>query len=249
VTHNPGRSAIPFPEVVPMAVKEPRVLIVEDEPSLAEGLAEALRFQGYACDVATDGPGGLAAARRGGYDVLLLDVMLPDLSGFEVMRTLRAEGHKVPTIMLTAKGAEEDKVRGLELGADDYVTKPFALRELMARVEAQVRRARMDRGDGETFDIDGLRFDLGRLVAQRDGEEAIPLTPREGEILSYLRARRGNVVTRDEFLLEVWRYPTANVETRTVDNTLAALRKKIERDPADPRIIVTVRGKGYRWGG
>jgi two-component system response regulator RegX3 len=231
-----------------MPVETPRVLVVEDEPALAQGLAEALRFQGYVCDVAADGKAGLAAARRGGYDVLLLDVMLPEVSGFDVMRTLRAEGSKVPTIMLTAKGSEEDKVRGLELGADDYVTKPFALRELIARVDAQVRRARMDRGDGETFEADGVRFDLGRLVAIRDGEE-IPLTPREGEILSHLRTRRGNVVTRDEFLLEVWHYPTANVETRTVDNTLAALRKKIERDPADPRIVLTVRGKGYRWGG
>jgi DNA-binding response OmpR family regulator len=229
-------------------VEKPRVLIVEDEPTLAEGLAEALRFQGYECDVAADGPTGLARARRGPYDVMLLDVMLPEMSGFEVMETLREEGCKIPTIILTAKGAEDDKVRGLEVGADDYVTKPFAIRELVARVGAQVRRTRLDRGDGDTFEADGVRFDIGRLEALR-GEEHIPLTPREGEILLYLRAREGNVVTRDEFLLEVWRYPTANVETRTVDNTLAALRKKVERDPADPAIIKTVRGKGYRWGG
>jgi DNA-binding response OmpR family regulator len=231
-----------------MAVERPRVLLVEDEPTLAEGLAEALRFQGYECDVAGDGPTGLAMARRGPYDVMLLDIMLPELSGFEVMEALRAEGSKIPTIMLTAKGAEDDKVRGLKLGADDYVTKPFAIRELVARVGAQVRRTRMDRGDGDTFEIDGMRFDLGRLHAHR-GDTEVPLTPREGEILSHLRAREGNVVTRDEFLLEVWKYPTANVETRTVDNTLAALRKKIERNPADPAIIKTVRGKGYRWGG
>jgi DNA-binding response OmpR family regulator len=227
---------------------KPRVLVVEDEPTLAEGLAEALRFQGYECDVAVDGAAGLAAARRGTYDVMLLDIMMPELSGFEVIEALRAEGSKLPTIMLTAKGAEDDKVRGLELGADDYVTKPFAIRELVARVGAQVRRTRMDRGDGETFVVDDVTFDLGRLLAMR-GEEEIPLTPREGEILAYLRGREGNVVTRDEFLLEVWQYPTANVETRTVDNTLAALRKKIERNPAEPRIIKTVRGKGYRWGG
>ena len=231
-----------------MATEKPRVLIVEDESVLAEGLAEALRFQGYECDVKADGGEGYEAAKRGNYDVLLLDVMLPTMDGFDIMRRLRTDGRKVPTIMLTAKGAEEDRVKGLELGADDYVTKPFALRELVARVGAQVRRARMDRGDGETFEADGVRFDLGRLVAHR-GEQEIPLTPREGEIVTHLRAKGGNVVTRDEFLLEVWRYPTANVETRTVDNTLAALRKKIERDPADPRLIVTVRGKGYRWGG
>jgi len=229
-------------------VAAPRVLIVEDEPVLAEGLADALRFQGYECDIAVDGADGLKAARRGGYDVMLLDLMLPKLSGFEVMETLRAEGSTLPTIMLTAKGAEEDRVQGLELGADDYVTKPFSIRELAARVGAQIRRTRRDRGDGEVFEIDGLRFDLGRLYAARDDTE-IPLTPREGEIISYLRGHKGNVVTRDEFLLSVWRYPTANVETRTVDNTLAALRKKIERNPAEPRIIQTVRGKGYRWGG
>ncbi|MDA1193748.1 MAG: response regulator transcription factor [Planctomycetota bacterium] len=231
-----------------MPVEKPRVLIVEDEPMLAQGLAEALRFQGYEVDVAADGQRGLSMARRGAYDVMLLDLMLPVKSGYEVMEELREGGSRLPTIMLTAKGAEDDRVQGLELGADDYVTKPFAIRELVARVDAQVRRTRRERGDGEVFELNGMRFDLGRLEAHRGDEEFI-LTPREGEIISYLRAHRGNVVTRDEFLLEVWKYPTANVETRTVDNTLAALRKKIELDPSDPMIIKTVRGKGYRWGG
>jgi len=231
-----------------MSLDKPRVLIVEDESVLAAGMAEALRYQGYECDIAADGPAGLHAARRGAYDVMLLDIMLPEMSGFTVMETLRGEGSRLPTIMLTAKGAEDDRVEGLRLGADDYVTKPFAIRELVARVGAQVRRARMDRGDGDAFELDGAMFDLGRLLIVR-GDEEIPLTPREGEILSYLRAHEGNVVTRDQFLLEVWLYPTANVETRTVDNTLAALRKKIERDPAEPQIIKTVRGKGYKWGG
>lgn len=231
-----------------MPESSPRVLIVEDEPMLAAGLAEALGFQGYACDIAPDGRDGLHKARRGHYDVMLLDIMLPYVSGFEVIETLRAEGDKTPTIILTAKGAEEDRVRGLELGADDYVTKPFAISELVARVAAQVRRARMDRGDGETFEAHGVHFDLGRLIATR-GEEVLPLTPREGDILAHLRSKEGNVVTRDEFLLEVWKYSTANVQTRTVDNTLAALRRKIEQDPAAPRIVQTVRGKGYRWGG
>ncbi len=230
-----------------MAIEKPRVLIVEDEPTLAQGLADALRFQGYEADIAADGERGLSMARRGAYDVMLLDVMMPVMSGFEVIQTLRGEGSRLPTIMLTAKGAEEDKIEGLGLGADDYVTKPFAIRELVARVGAQVRRTRRDRGDGDTFEVQGVVFDLGRLSAQR-GDEEILLTPREGEILSYLRSHQGNVVTRDEFLLEVWKYPTANVETRTVDNTLAALRKKVEVNPADPQIIKTVRGKGYRWG-
>jgi DNA-binding response OmpR family regulator len=231
-----------------VSLEPPKVLVVEDEPTLARGLAEALRFQGYEVEVAEDGAKGLERAQRGGFDVLLLDLMLPRLSGFDVMERLRKGGSKLPTIILTAKGAEEDRVRGLRAGADDYVTKPFSLPELMARVGAQVRRARMDRGEGETFEADGMRFDLGRLCATR-GADVLPLTPREGDILKHLRARTGNVVTRDEFLLEVWRYPTARVETRTVDNTLAALRRKIERDPAEPRIILTVRGLGYRWGG
>jgi DNA-binding response OmpR family regulator len=224
------------------------VLVVEDEAPLAMGLKDALTFQGYDCEVAADGRAGYEAARKGRFDVLLLDVMLPEMSGFEVIRRLRDEGNRTPTILLTAKGAEADRVKGLESGADDYVAKPFSLPEVLARVGAQVRRARLDRGDGETFEAKGVRFDLGRLLARRDGEE-IPLTPREGDILRHLRSRHGNVVTRDEFLLEVWRYKSAAVETRTVDNTLAALRKKIERNPADPEIVLTVRGKGYRWGG
>jgi DNA-binding response OmpR family regulator len=231
-----------------VAAAAPRVLIVEDEAPLAQGLADALRYQGYACDVAPDGPAGYEAARKGRYDVMLLDVMLPSMSGFDVIRRLRAEGNRTPTILLTAKGAEADRVRGLDLGADDYVPKPFSLAEVIARVGAQVRRQRMDRGEGEAFEAHGVRFDLGRLLAVRDGVE-IALTPREGEILRHLRSRHGNVVTRDEFLLDVWGYKSAAVETRTVDNTLAALRKKIERDPANPLIVLTVRGRGYRWGG
>ncbi len=232
-----------------MATAErPKILIVEDEDVLAEGLSEALRFQGYDVDVAADGEAGLALATKHAYDVMLLDIMMPKLDGFEVMRRLREAGRTVPTIMLTAKGDEEDRIRGIEIGADDYVTKPFALKELVARVGAQIRRTQRERGDGQVFELDGVTFDLGRLLAHR-GEREIPLTPREGEILTHLRSKQGNVVTRDEFLLHVWRYPTSNVETRTVDNTLAALRRKIERDPAAPRIILTVRGKGYRWGG
>jgi two-component system response regulator RegX3 len=228
--------------------RTPRVLIVEDEAPLAGGLADALTFQGYACTIAPDGDTGYAAARSGAFEVMLLDVMLPGMSGFEVIRRLRAEANRLPTILLTAKGAEEDRVRGLTLGADDYVAKPFSLPEVIARVGAQVRRARMDRGDGERFSCDGADFDLGRLLARR-GEQEIPLTPREGEILRHLRARAGNVVSREEFLLAVWQYKSAHVETRTVDNTLAALRKKIERDPAEPAVVLTVRGLGYRWGG
>jgi DNA-binding response OmpR family regulator len=229
-------------------VDAPRLLIVEDEAPLAKGLSDALRFQGYHCDVAADGRAGYDLAKRLRYDVLLLDVMLPEMSGFEIVERLRRDGNRTPAVFLTAKGAESDRVKGLNLGGDDYVTKPFSLAEVIARVGAHVRRSRLNRGDGEVFEVDGARFDLGRLVAVRGAEE-IALTPREGEILLHLRSKGGNVVTRDEFLLQVWGYKCADVETRTVDNTLAALRKKIERDPAYPAIVLTVRGKGYRWGG
>src|SRR5205085_908402 len=140
------------------------------------------------------------AARKGHYDVMLLDVMLPEVSGFDVIRSLRAEGNRTPTIILTAKGSEADRVKGLELGADDYVGKPFAISEVVARVGAQLRRARMDRGDGEAFEAHGVVFDLGRLLARRGAEE-IPLTPREGEIVRHLRAKKGNIVTRDDVAL------------------------------------------------
>jgi DNA-binding response OmpR family regulator len=228
-------------------MKSPRVLIVEDEAPLARGLSDALSFQGYECAVASDGKLGLEQAMKGRFDVMLLDVMLPEVSGFDVVKRLREVGNRTPTILLTAKGGEEDRVRGLTLGADDYVTKPFSIAEVLARVGAQVRRARLDRGDGDTFEADGVLFDLGRMMARR-GSTDIPLTPREGEIVRHLRSKKGNVVTRDEFLLDVWGYKSAAVETRTVDNTLAALRKKVERDPAAPVLILTVRGKGYRWG-
>ncbi len=231
-----------------MAASSPRILIVEDEDVLARGISEALTFQGFDCTVKGDGTSGLEAALRGHFDVMVLDIMLPEKSGFDVIAEMRAAGCPTPTIMLTAKGSEEDKVRGLELGADDYMTKPFAVRELVARVGAQFRRTLMDRGSGEKFSANGVAFDLGRLTVTRNGDE-IPLTPREGDIVSYLRSKRGNIVTRDDFLLHVWKYPTANVQTRTVDNTLAALRKKVEENPARPDLILTVRGKGYRWGG
>lgn len=225
-----------------------RILIAEDEPRIASFVEKGLRAAGFTTVTVGDGRSAATLGRDDDFDLLVLDLGLPELDGMEVLRTIRARGERLPVVILTARSEVDATVAGFEGGADDYVTKPFSLAEVIARVGAQLRRARMDRGDGERFACDGVDFDLGRLLAKR-GEAEIPLTPREGEILRYLRSRAGNVVTRDEFLLKVWMYKSAAVETRTVDNTLAALRKKIERDPADPAIVLTVRGAGYRWGG
>ena len=222
------------------------ILIVEDEPVLRDGLVDLLRGAGYSVDVAAD---GLTAVKRGldpSLDLVLLDIMLPKLDGIEVCRRLRRERPGLPVLMLTAKGSEEDKVRGLNVGADDYVTKPFGARELLARIEALARRIKSAPTDPEIVELDGCRFDLGRCEAQR-GKKTIPLTPREVGLLRWLYRHRARAVSRAELLEQVWGMH-ADTETRTVDVTIANLRHKIERDPADPRIVVCVKGVGYAWG-
>lgn len=223
------------------------ILIVEDEPVLRDGLVDLLRGAGHRVDTAGD---GLTATKRGldpELDLVLLDIMLPKLDGLEVCRRLRRERPGLPILMLTAKGSEEDKVRGLKVGADDYVTKPFGARELLARVEALGRRVKTTPADAEIVEADGCRFDLGRCEAQR-GKKTIPLTPREVGILRWLHRHRARAVSRAELLEQVWG-ASPDMETRTVDVTVANLRHKIERDPADPRIVVCVKGVGYAWGG
>ena len=224
------------------------LLIVEDEPAVARGLRDAFEFRGFRVAVAEDGEAALATAREGPFDAILLDIMLPKVSGFTVMETLRAEGDTTPTIMLTARGEEEDKVRGLVSGADDYVVKPFSVTELVARVEANLRRREMDLALPETLSFDGVTVDMERNTVVRDGEtEELPL--RETNLLRYLMTNRDRVISRDELLERVWEYPNAKgVETRTVDNYIVRLRQKVEPDPASPRVVVTVRGRGYRYG-
>ena len=222
------------------------ILIVEDEPVLRDGLVDLLRGAGYSVDVAAD---GLTAVKRGldpELDLVLLDIMLPKLDGIEVCRRLRLERPGLPILMLTAKGSEADKVRGLKVGADDYVTKPFGARELLARVEAIARRVKNAPADPEILEADGCRFDLGRCEAQR-GKKNIPLTPREVGILRWLHRHRARAVSRSELLEQVWA-ASPDMETRTVDVTVANLRHKLERDAADPRIVVCVKGVGYAWG-
>jgi two-component system response regulator RegX3 len=222
------------------------VLIVEDRPALRHGLVELLEEAGHRVEAVGD---GLEAIRRGTahpFDLVVLDLMLPRRDGIEVCRRLRAARPEVLVLMLTARGSEDDKVVGLEAGADDYVTKPFGPRELLARIEALDRRRRRPVGPADPVDVDGCRIDLDRLVASRDGATG-PLTAREGAILRLLRHHAGRPVTRAELLEEVWG-ADGDLLTRTVDVTVAKLRRKIERDPSAPRIVVTVKGIGYAWG-
>jgi two-component system alkaline phosphatase synthesis response regulator PhoP len=226
-----------------------RILIVEDEPTLAEGVRAALAFAGYAVEISATGEKALQRLRAGGVDLALLDVMLPGLSGLEVLESARSEGVRTPILLLTALGSEKDRVRGLELGADDYVCKPFSVRELVARVGAHLRRVRYEDPSASIGRLrcGAIELDLQRLEAYRE-QRTLPLTAREGAILRYLWRHRGRVVTRDELLLKVWEYRTADLETRTVDATIAFLRKKIEVDTDDPKIVLTVRGQGYKIG-
>jgi DNA-binding response OmpR family regulator len=224
-----------------------RILVVEDEESLALGLRDALTHAGYEVEVAHDGPGALKRIRDGRFDLAVLDLMLPGKNGLEVLRELRQERHDIRVLILTALSGEGDVVRGFELGADDYMPKPFSPRELVARVQAQFRRRAMDTAPPPQLTLpEGIVVDLARLEVHR-GSEVVPLTPREGDILEYLVRHRDRVVTREDLLLDVWHYRNANVETRTVDIHIVGLRRKIEPDPANPRLIQTVRGKGYRW--
>jgi DNA-binding response OmpR family regulator len=223
-----------------------KILIVEDEPLLRDGLVDLLRGAGHAVDVVTD---GVTATKRGldpTVDLILLDLMLPKLDGVEVCHRIRKARPGLPILMLTARGAEDDKVKGLKVGADDYVTKPFGARELLARIEALARRAKAAPAEPEIIEADGCRFDLGHCEARR-GKKTVALTPREVGIVRWLYRHRARAVSRTELLEQVWSV-RADMETRTVDMTIANLRQKIERDPANPKIIVSVKGVGYGWG-
>ena len=222
------------------------LLLVEDEPVLREGLCDLLRGAGHRVLAAADGPAALEAAAREAPDLVILDWMLPGMDGIEVCRRLRRERPAVPILLLTAKGGEDEKVRGLKAGADDYVTKPFGAKELLARVEALGRRARAAPADPEILQADGCRIDLGKSEVRR-GRRIESLTPREAGILRWLHRHRNRSVPRSELLEQVWGAP-GDLETRTVDMAVANLRRKLERDPSEPRILVSVKGVGYAWG-
>lgn len=227
--------------------RKTRLLIVEDEATIRTGLMDLLVFHGYEVDAAEDGREGLRKALAGGFDLLLLDVMLPGVDGFEICNRVRAADPEQPIIMLTAKTSDEDIVRGLTLGADDYVAKPFSVTQLVLRVQAVLRRALPVQEDLALIRLaDGLTVDTRNLSGQR-GTETLAFTRREVEVLQYMAANGERPVPREELLHRVWGYArAANIETRTVDIHIAKLRRKIEPDPAEPRYLVTVRGAGYR---
>lgn len=231
---------------------EPLILVIEDEPDLRAGIKHNLELEGYRVETAADGKEGLRKAQGQRPTLILLDLMLPGMPGLEVLRHLRETGQETPVIIVSAKGQDRDKVAGLELGADDYVTKPFGLSELAARIRAVLRRTQAGAkaaGDKSTatgvMKFPDLTVDWRRFTIVRDGEE-IQLSRYEAEILRMLIDRRGEVVSRQDLLRKVWGYvhlPT----TRTVDNHIARLRKKLERDVENPVHVVTVHGLGYRF--
>ena len=223
------------------------ILIIEDEQDLALGVRDALTHAGFLAEVANDGPSGLARLRASPVDLVVLDLMLPGMNGLELLKILRRERRDVRVLILTALAEEDDLIAGFQAGADDYMSKPFSPRELVACVEAQFRRHNSVQPARARVDLPGgISVDLARLEVYRAGQVS-PLTPREGDILEYLMRHRDKVVTRDDLLVDVWHYKSPNVETRTVDIHIVGLRRKIELDPAKPQFVQTVRGKGYRW--
>ncbi len=222
------------------------ILIVEDEPAMQLGLKDNLVIEGYSVDIAGDGESGLSKIKTGKFDLILLDVMLPKISGFDICKNARAAGVKTPIIMLTARGEEIDKVLGLELGADDYITKPFSVRELLARVKALLRRNQgsAEKQEGEIVHIGNLQIDFKSLRAESDGKD-VKLSHKEFEILQYLHTNRNKVISRYDLLEKVWGYEE-QITTRTVDNFIARIRQKIEENPTQPKVILTVHGSGYK---
>ena len=224
-----------------------RVLVVEDDEATAFALRDGFQYEGYTVATASDGEAGLRMAKDGPYELILLDVMLPEMSGLDVCKRLRGAGNQTPIIMLTARGQEIDKVLGLRLGADDYVTKPFSFLELMARVEAVLRRSTGHEGGPEEVAFGDVTLNFTKMEATKS-DRPLEVSPRELRILQYLIERKGHVVTRDELLDAVWGY-TSFPFTRTVDMHIAKLRKKIEDNAHDPKYIITVHGIGYKFAG
>ena len=228
----------------------PTVLLIEDNEKLARGLQSNLEFEGYAVLCASDGASGLSVARQERPDIIVLDLMLPDTDGYRVLRTLRDDGDTTPVLVLTALGEEADKVRGFRFGADDYVTKPFGLMELLARIDALLRRAGRPNGEAPRANTESqsgfgeVRVDPAKHTVTRRGSP-VSLRPKEYDLLVALLRRNGQVATRIELLKEVWGYDDS-VMSRTVDTHIAELRRKLESDPANPKHILTVLKTGYR---
>ena len=221
-----------------------QVLVIEDELQMRSMLTDNLAFEGYRVTAVDSGEAGLAEIERSSFALVVMDVMLPGMSGFEVCQRLRGRGARVPIIMLTALTTERDRVDGLDAGADDYVSKPFSVRELLARVRAQVRRDDWHANTGEEFSIGDVTVRPRQRLVLRKGRR-IALSAREFELLRYLAAHRNEVVSREQLLRDVWGYHQLSV-TRTVDNYIAKLRTELEPKPHEPRYIITVHGSGYQ---
>jgi two-component system alkaline phosphatase synthesis response regulator PhoP len=225
-----------------------RILVVEDDAAVRRGILDALRFHGFDVLEAEDAESGMQAAVRTRCDLLVLDLVLPGGDGLDILRRVRETRPTLPVIILTARGSESDRVAGLRLGADDYVVKPFSVKELLARVDAVLRRS-AERGlDVDEVDVPGGRVHFGRREVQFDDGTRAELTEREAEVLRYFARNPGRVIARDEMLSSVWRVDPRWLDTRTVDMHVARLREKLRDDPGHPRVILTVRGKGYMLG-
>ncbi|VAX07163.1 Two-component transcriptional response regulator, LuxR family [hydrothermal vent metagenome] len=227
--------------------RKTRILIVEDEEAIRTGLIDVFLFHGYEVDFAAEGTEGLRKAQTGTFDLILLDVMLPGMNGFDICNGIRAEDRDQPIIMLTAKSSDEDIIQGLSLGADDYVSKPFSVAQLVLRVQAVLRRSHIGIEIAHHIKLgEDIEIDIRNLTGRCGGIETT-FTRREMEILQYLHANKERPVPRDELLVKVWGYAkNLDIETRTVDIHIAKLRRKVEPDPSEPRYLVTVRGAGYR---
>lgn len=222
-----------------------RILVIEDDAAIRQGIVDALEFAHYQTEQADNGRTGLELALTGELDLVLLDLILPERDGLEVLREVRAARPTLPVIVLTARGEEADRVTGLRLGADDYVVKPFSLKELLARIDAVLRRSPERPSDLAEVPIPAGAADLARREVRFDSGERVGLSQREAELLRYLACNAGRAVSRDEILSRVWRISPRGIDTRTIDMHIARLREKLRDDSARPQVLLTVRGKGY----
>lgn len=224
------------------------VLVIEDDAAIRQGVVDALRYHGFAPTEAASGRDALATLQPGDFDLVLLDLILPDIMGLDILRDIRQTRPTLPVIILTARGEEADRIEGLRLGADDYVVKPFSIRELIARIEAVLRRSPERPTDVTWLKVPGGTIDLKRSEVRFEDGQRQELSQREGELLAYLARNRGRAVSRDEILLRVWRIEPRGMDTRTIDMHVARLREKLRDDSGRPKVILTVRGKGYMLG-
>lgn len=223
----------------------PTILVIEDDSAIRRGVVDTLRFSGHTVLEAAEGKSGMDQALRASYDLLLLDLVLPNHSGYEILRALRDQRPGTPVIMLSARGEEADRVKGLKLGADDYVVKPFSVRELLARVEAVLRRSPERAKSIREIAVPGGIADLARLEVRFENGAREELSDREASLLAYLGSHRGRAISREELLLRVWKIDGHHQETRTIDMHIANLRAKLHDHGSAPKFLLTVRGKGY----